>query len=218
MPRLPLPGASRTCGHRGVARRARRGHLVRPDNGVRRLGHGDTRLAPRDDDRHLVAAGVSGSALRPAARARVTPGLRRARARGADRRPPRRRREGARGLPATVRGPVPDPADGPRRRLRRERLPVDRGRQHVRVQLPDGRGHVALVGARVRTRDRPQPDREPVRGLERDDLAPCEPAVPAPEPVSPGDGRRGRRRGSRVRRDRVGSGAKDYQHFSASSR
>ena len=51
-----------------------------------------------------------------------------------DRRPSRRRRERARGLPAPVRGPFSDPADGPRRRRRRERLPVDRGRQHVRLQ------------------------------------------------------------------------------------
>ena len=58
---------------------------------------------------------------------------------------------------------LPDPAHGAGRRLRRLRLPLDRGRQHVRLQLPLRRRHDALVGARVRPRDRRQPDREPVR-------------------------------------------------------
>ena len=44
----------------------------------------------------------------------------------------------------------PDPADAPDRRLRRQRPRVDRGRQHLRVQLPEGHGFVALLRARVR--------------------------------------------------------------------
>ena len=44
-------------------------------------------------------------------------------------------------------------------------------------------GHDPLVGARVRPRDRPQPDREPVRLRGRHDVAPGEPAVPRPVAV-----------------------------------
>ena len=84
-----------------------------------------------------------------------------------------------------------------------ERLPLDRGGQHVRLQLPPGRGHESLVGARVRPRDRPQPDREPVRLLRRHQLPPREPAVSPPLAVQTGHGRRGRRGRARVRRGRL---------------
>ena len=43
-----------------------------------------------------------------------------------------------------------------------------------------------MVGARLRPRDRPQPDREPVRLRQRHVLAPREPPVPAPRPYRPG--------------------------------
>ena len=52
---------------------------------------------------------------------------------------------------------------GPDRCIRGERLPIDRGRQHLGVQLSTRGGHDPLVGARVRPCHRPQPHREPVR-------------------------------------------------------
>ena len=59
-------------------------------------------------------------------------------------------------LPPALQGALPDPADAPDRRLRRERRALARGRQHGGVQLPlRGRpGPEALVGARLRARDR----------------------------------------------------------------
>ena len=57
------------------------------------------------------------------------------------------------------------------------RLPLDRGGQHVGLQLPVRRRHDAMVGARVRPRDRPEPDREPLRHGRRHDLASGEPSA-----------------------------------------
>ena len=123
---------------------------------------------------------------RPAARARAPLGVRRTRPHRPDRRPPRRRRRRGGRAPPALRRPVPDPADGAGGRLRRERLPLDRGGQHVRLQLPPGRGDESLVRARLRPRDRPQPDREPLRLLGRHQLPPGEPAVSAPLAVQTG--------------------------------
>ena len=118
---------------------------------------------------------------------------------------------------------LPDPPHASRRRLRRQRLPLDRGRQHVGLQLPLRRRHDAVVRARVRPRDRRQPDREPVRDGLGHDVAPREPTVRAANAVPARDGAEGH---ALVRAfDAVGwgwggrwSGAKDYQHFSASGR
>ena len=91
------------------------------------------------DDRRLLASAaarcrspISGSSRSPTAASTA------ATTREADRQQGRRRRA-RRGVPAAVRRPVPDPADGARRPLRRRRLPLDRGRQHVGVQLPQWR-------------------------------------------------------------------------------
>ena len=81
----------------------------------------------------------------------------------------RTRRDRARHrLPPPLRRPLPDPADGAGRPLRRRRLPLDRGRQHLGVQLPARDRLEPLVEPRLRARDRRQPDREPVH-LERHD-------------------------------------------------
>ena len=64
-------------------------------------------------------------------------------------------------------------------------------------------GHLALVGARLRPRHRPQPDREPVRHVERRDLASRQPALPPPGAVSRRNGGRRRRRGACVRCHRL---------------
>ena len=104
-----------------------------------------------------------------------------------------------------------------------ERLPLDRGRQHLGVQLPLRRRVDALVEARLRPRDRRQPDREPVRqrrarrrtpraALPRPHAAPAGMAVEGGALVRAFDARRlglGRPLGGRV---------KDYQHFSESGR
>ena len=66
------------------------------------------------------------------------------------------------GFPPSLPGRVPDPPDALRRRLPRERRPLDGRRQHVGLQLPLRLGHEPLVGARVREGDRRQPGREPV--------------------------------------------------------
>ena len=88
------------------------------------------------------------------------------------------RRVGRR-LPRSLRGALPDPSDGSGRRVRRERLPLDRGGQHVGVQLPLRRGDDALVEPCVRDGDRRQSDREPVR-VRRPHVASCEPPVRRP--------------------------------------
>ena len=56
----------------------------------------------------------------------------------------------------------------------------DRGRQHLRVQLPEGHGFVALLRARVRPRHRRQPDSEPVRLSRRDHRPPGVAPLPGP--------------------------------------
>ena len=74
------------------------------------------------------------------------------------------------GLPPPLCGALPDPPDAAGRALRRQRRPLDGGRQHLRLQLPlRGRaGRQALVGARLRGGDRRQHRREPVpRGRAR---------------------------------------------------
>ena len=66
-------------------------------------------------------------------------------------------------------------------------------------------GTTPLVRARVRPRDRPQPDREPVR-VRRSDLTPGQRPVSRPQPAPPRNGVRGRRRRACVRRGRLGLG------------
>ena len=117
----------------------------------------------------------------------------------------------------------PDPAHGPRRRLRRQRLPLDRGRQHVGVQLPlvDGtkrwsehalgraidvnpieNPYVSSAGTTSHTASRPYLRRTPYRpGMAVEGGA----LVRAFDAAGWGWGGRW-------------SGAKDYQHFSASGR
>ena len=122
-----------------------------------------------------------------------------------------------------LRRALPDPADASVDAYGGERLPLDRGRQHLGVQLPVVDGHDALVGARLRPRDRRQPDREPVRhaaGRRRTARA-CPTSTASP--CRPGMAVEG---GVVVRAfDAVGwgwggrwAGVKDYQHFSASGR
>ena len=81
------------------------------------------------DDRDVLASRLPGSALRAPPRHRQPLGLRRTRT---DRRA-RRERGGCSarppGPPQAVRRPLPDPADAARRRLRRQRLSLDRSRQ-----------------------------------------------------------------------------------------
>ena len=112
-----------------------------------------------------------------------------------------------------------DPPDEARRRLWRQRLSLDRGGQHVRLQLPLRRRDNPLVGARLRTGDRRQPDREPLRER-RNDVASGE---------RPYLDRSKRKKGMIHGGDAVvrafrsigwgwggyWSGVKDYQHFSA---
>ena len=57
------------------------------------------------------------------------------------------------------------------------------------VQLPLRRRHTAVVGARLRARDRHQPDREPVR-LGREHVPSGQRALRAPNPAAAGDDRR----------------------------
>ena len=86
-----------------------------------------------------------------------------------------------------------------------ERLPFDRGRQHLGVQLPPGHGLGELVEPRLREGHRPQPDREPLRrGRAR--LPRCEPPLRRPLEAAPGDGARRRRRRPLVRGGRLGLG------------
>ena len=116
--------------------------------------------------------GLPGRARPPAPRERPLRGLRRPRA---ARRAGRAQRGGPgrrRGLPRPLPRTLPDPADAAHPALRRRRLRQHRGRQHLRVQLPGGDRLAALVAARLRPRDRPQPAREPVR-LGRRHLAPA---------------------------------------------
>ena len=68
------------------------------------------------------------------------PRLRRSRPHRAPDREPQRGRPARHRLPPPLRRPLPDPADGARRPLRRRRLPLDRGRQHLGVQLPRATG------------------------------------------------------------------------------
>ncbi len=87
------------------------------------------------------------------------------------------------------------------------RLPLDRGRQHVGLQLPRGDRLHTLVRARLRARDRRRPDREPLR-LGRADVPLRKPALS--RPLTPGSrngiSRRSPRRGVQV--DRLGLGRK----------
>ena len=129
--------------------------------------------------------------------------------------------------PARLRPPVsqalPDPPHAARGRLRRQRLPLHRGRQHVRLQLPPRGGLVELVRARLRTRDRRQPDREPVRHRERDDVA-VQRRSPISTAATTARGWRPRRRKPCAPSRTQGWGwggtwspARDYQHFSAAA-
>src|SRR5215216_6192860 len=120
---------------------------------------GDGRPAPA-----LVAPRLPGRPCAAAAAAGRLLGLRPPPARG------RAGRERARGRPAharlltVVREALPDPAHAPDRRVWRQRRAFARGGQHRSLQLPvrDRVGAEAVVGARVRARDRRQPRREPV--------------------------------------------------------
>ena len=93
-------------------------------------------------------------------------GLRRDEPRRDARRQPKRGRPLDRRLPPALQGALPDQADAPDRRLRRQRRAVAGGGQHGGVQLPlRGRPRPeALVGARLRARDRRRSGREPVPG------------------------------------------------------
>ena len=115
-------------------------------------------------------------------------------------------RDGVGRAPTPLRGTLPDPANGSGGRVRRQRLPLDRGGQHVGVQLPLRRGDEPLVGARLRPRDRPQPDREPVR-QRWSHVASRERAVPRPLAGAAGNGVRGRRARARHSPRSAGAGA-----------
>ena len=111
----------------------------------------------------LVASGLPGAALRPPPDHAHLPRLRRARPHRSARREPRTPppRSSAPSGGCTQRGSRSGAWS--RRPLRRRRLPLDRGRQHLGVQLPPGDRLDPLVEPRLRPRDRRQPDREPVR-------------------------------------------------------
>src|SRR5207302_1840321 len=87
-----------------------------------------------------------------------------------------------------VHAAVPGPADAARRRVRRGRLPVDRGGQHLGVQLPQGDRLDPLVRAYLRPRDRPEPAREPLRQRRADVASAHRPGPPplAPAATAPG--------------------------------
>ncbi len=100
---------------------------------------------------------------------------------------------------------VSDQEGRPGRRVRRERLPLDRSRQHLGLQLPLRRGNEPLVGARVRARDRRQSHREPVR-VRRAHVTPREHSVSRSKPKTARDGARGRSPRARVRCRSGGAG------------
>src|SRR5689334_22694647 len=148
-------GLQTTDDGRRPARRARApGAAVRPHRLTRDGGPAAAFLA-----RGLP--GLAGPAAAPAA---DLLGVRRPRPYGhAGRERPRCLAAHAR-LLAPLRRALPDPAHAADRRVRRQRRALARRRQHRRVQLPlRGRvGAEALVGARLRARDRREPGREPV--------------------------------------------------------
>ena len=128
-------------------------------------------------------------------------------------------RELVRRVSRALRSPLSDPPDGSRRRLRRERLSLHRGRQHVGLQLSLRGGDDPLVEPRVRPRDRREPDREPLRVPRLDLTRASRPYVD--RSTRPGMAYEG---GALVRAfDRIGWGwggrwtsVQDYQHFSES--
>ena len=91
-------------------------------------------------------------------------------------------------LPHALVGALPDPAPAAGVRLPRQRRRLDGGRQHLRLQLPLRRRHLALVDARLRRGDRRQPGREPVRPR-LDRLTARRPRVPRSQPLPQGHGR-----------------------------
>ena len=136
------------------------------------------------------------------------------------RRQRRRRRRRPDRLRRPLQPPLPDPPHAARRRLRRLRLPLDRGRQHVGLQLPPRDRRDPLVPARLRPRGRRQHHREPVRVRQRHDDPRRLPPLPGPH-----DHRKGMAyiNGTLVKaftRSGWGWGGTwplptDYQHFSA---
>ena len=199
------PGAdSGRRARRPDARCCRRRQPGRLDRPVPRLGERAPVVAARDDDGRLLAPGLPRRPRRPAPRPRATLGLRR----------PRATRGGSSSI-ATSRATSRTVL----RRLYAARFPIRRmvpvdayGASDFRSIEADNtsafncrhrRGHDPLVGARLRSGDRPEPDREPVRLLGRHDLASSEPAVSPARAVPSRDGRRRRRRRACLRRRRL---------------
>ena len=146
-------------------------------------------LAERDA-RRVVAAGLPGADLGPAADHDELLGIRRPGPHRRAGRSRRRRRRHRRRLRDAVRRGISDPADGADRALRRRRRGVDGRRQHVRVQLPSDHRRRRVLGPLVGQGGRHQSRREPVR-QGRPRAAGGWPAVPRPHQLpSRGDRRR----------------------------
>jgi len=158
------------------------------------------------DYRLFVASRMPGCTRRPAAPADRLLGVRPTRPGRED---DRGRARGARGAPR-VRRPVPralpDPPNAAGRRLRRERLRVDRSRQYLGLQLPFRHRLIAPVGARLWPCDRCEPDREPVRVSRRDNRARGVAPVPRPIPASTRNGLSGRHARAGIRPSRMAVG------------
>ena len=146
----------------------------------------------------LLPRGLSGGARAAAHRPRLPLGFRRQAADGRDRRLPRARRGGPDGLPQALGSSLSDPSAAARLRLPGQRRRLHGRRQHLRLQLPFRRRHLALVDARLRRGDRRQPGREPVRAG-RPRLAAGRSRVRRPQQRSEGHGARERRPRAGVR-------------------
>jgi hypothetical protein len=190
----------------GIRRHARRHRLGEPHaRTVSCHRRTDRRGTGEADDRRVVAARMPGGAPRASAPHARPLGLRRPGSNGPAGRPRGRRARSRRRVSSPSRRAFPYSPDDPRRRLRCQRLQVDRGRQHFGVQLPVRRRDEPLVRARLRARDRREPDREPLR-LGRAHVTSREPPVRRTNSSAARYGLRGRRARPRVRRDRVGMG------------
>ena len=163
----------------------------------------DQPRAPRAYD--VVAAGLPGAAPAASPVDRRPLGLR---PRGSPRPADRERQPGATrsGRDAQAfRRAFPVQAHPVDRRLRFQRQPLDGRQQHVCIQLPLRRRDHPMVRARVRPRDRHQPDPEPVRlGLAR--LPERGLALRRPDPPGPRDDPQGRCRRTRLPLDRLEMG------------